>query len=96
MEVVEVQQFNMIQGFYTAGKNIRVKVQVKPGLIGGMKLWRERFGIVWSHNGITQAVPPELWRHGNIHPAIDRFPDEFDAVLVLATQQFHPVAFVHV
>lgn len=35
MEVIEEQQFNMVRGFYTAGKNIRVKVQVKPGLIHG-------------------------------------------------------------
>lgn len=33
IEIVEEQEFNMVQGFYTAGKNIRVKVQVKPGLI---------------------------------------------------------------
>ncbi|MFP4388461.1 MAG: hydantoinase/oxoprolinase family protein, partial [Desulfococcaceae bacterium] len=33
MEVVERLQFNMVRGFYTAGRNIRVKVQVKPGLI---------------------------------------------------------------
>jgi hypothetical protein len=33
MEVVENQQFNMVKGFYTAGKNIRVKMQIKPGLI---------------------------------------------------------------
>jgi N-methylhydantoinase A/oxoprolinase/acetone carboxylase beta subunit len=33
MEVVEEQQFNMVRGFLTTGKNIRVKVQVKPGLI---------------------------------------------------------------
>lgn len=33
MEVVEQLQFNMVRGFYTAGRNIRVKVQVKPGLI---------------------------------------------------------------
>jgi N-methylhydantoinase A len=33
MEIVENQQFNMVKGFYTAGKNIRVKVQIKPGLI---------------------------------------------------------------
>lgn len=36
MEVVENQQFNqfnMVKRFYTAGKNIRVKVQIKPGLI---------------------------------------------------------------
>jgi N-methylhydantoinase A len=35
MEVVEVLQFNMVRGFNTTGKNIRVKVQVKPGLIHG-------------------------------------------------------------
>jgi N-methylhydantoinase A/oxoprolinase/acetone carboxylase beta subunit len=33
MEVLEQQQFNMVRGFVTTGKNIRVKVQVKPGLI---------------------------------------------------------------
>ena len=35
MEVVEDQEFNMVRGFYTTGKNIRIKVQVKPGLIHG-------------------------------------------------------------
>ena len=33
MEIVEDTQFNMVRGFYTAGRNIRVKVQTKPGLI---------------------------------------------------------------
>jgi N-methylhydantoinase A/oxoprolinase/acetone carboxylase beta subunit len=33
IETLENTQFNMIRGFYTTGKNIRVKVQVKPGLI---------------------------------------------------------------
>lgn len=33
MEVVENLKFNMVRGFYTSGRNIRVKVQVKPGLI---------------------------------------------------------------
>jgi len=33
MEVTESQEFNMIRDFYTTGKNIRVKVQIKPGLI---------------------------------------------------------------
>jgi len=32
-EVLEEMQFNMVRGFHTAGRNIRVKVQVKPGLI---------------------------------------------------------------
>jgi N-methylhydantoinase A/oxoprolinase/acetone carboxylase beta subunit len=34
-EIVEVLQFNMVRGFESTGKNIRVKVQVKPGLIRG-------------------------------------------------------------
>ncbi len=33
VEVVEDLQFNMVRGFYTSGKNIRIRVQVKPGLI---------------------------------------------------------------
>lgn len=33
MEVLESQQFNMVRGFRTIGKNIRMKVQIKPGLI---------------------------------------------------------------
>ena len=37
MEVTESLQFNMVRGFYTAGRNIRVKVQVKPGLIHGYR-----------------------------------------------------------
>ncbi len=32
-EVVESLEFNMVRGFYTTGKNIRIKVQVKPGII---------------------------------------------------------------
>jgi N-methylhydantoinase A len=35
MEVLEDLEFNMVRGFYTTGKNIRIKVQVKPGLIHG-------------------------------------------------------------
>ena len=35
MEVLENLEFNMVRGFNTTGKNIRVKVQVKPGLIHG-------------------------------------------------------------
>ncbi|MEE9911081.1 MAG: hydantoinase/oxoprolinase family protein [Deltaproteobacteria bacterium] len=33
MEVTESQEFNMVRDFYTTGKNIRVKIQIKPGLI---------------------------------------------------------------
>jgi N-methylhydantoinase A/oxoprolinase/acetone carboxylase beta subunit len=32
-ELLEDQQFNMVRGFHTTGKNIRIKAQVKPGLI---------------------------------------------------------------
>ncbi|UCF94224.1 MAG: hydantoinase/oxoprolinase family protein [Desulfobacterales bacterium] len=34
-EVLESMQFNMVRGFSTIGKNFRVKVQLKPGLIQG-------------------------------------------------------------
>jgi len=42
-EIIEDQEFNMVRGFYTTGKNIRLKAQVKPGLIarfgkGGARL----------------------------------------------------------
>ena len=33
MEIIEDQVFNMVRGFYTTGKNIRIKAQIKPGLI---------------------------------------------------------------
>ena len=35
MEVLEDLEFNMVRGFYTTGKNMRIKVQAKPGLIRG-------------------------------------------------------------
>jgi len=38
IEVTEDQEFNMVKGFSTAGKNIRVKVQVKPGLIASLRM----------------------------------------------------------
>jgi len=33
MEIIEDQEFNMVRNFYTTGKNIRIKAQIKPGLI---------------------------------------------------------------
>jgi N-methylhydantoinase A/oxoprolinase/acetone carboxylase beta subunit len=33
MEILEAQEFNMVRGFSTSGKNIRLRLQVKPGLI---------------------------------------------------------------
>jgi hypothetical protein len=32
-EIIEASVFNMIRGFNTVGKNIRVRAQIKPGLI---------------------------------------------------------------
>lgn len=37
IETVEAQEFNMIREFYTTGRNIRVKVQIKPGTIADPK-----------------------------------------------------------
>lgn len=33
MELLEAQQFTMVRGFHRLGRNIRVRAQVKPGLI---------------------------------------------------------------
>ncbi len=33
MEITEDLQFNMVRGFSTTGKNVRIRAQVKPGLI---------------------------------------------------------------
>ncbi len=33
IEITEEQAFNMVRGFWTSGQNIRVKAQVKPGII---------------------------------------------------------------
>lgn len=35
MEVTEDLQFNMVRGFHTTGRNIRIRAQVQPGLIYG-------------------------------------------------------------
>jgi N-methylhydantoinase A/oxoprolinase/acetone carboxylase beta subunit len=32
MEIIESSSFNMVEGFYSAGKDIRVKCQIKPGV----------------------------------------------------------------
>lgn len=37
-EIIEESIFNMMDGFYTAGKNIRVKAQIKPGLVGDLRI----------------------------------------------------------
>ena len=36
-EIIEESSFNMVRGFYTSGKNIRVKAQIKPGLLDGIR-----------------------------------------------------------
>ncbi|MCG6910471.1 MAG: hydantoinase/oxoprolinase family protein [Deltaproteobacteria bacterium] len=35
MEVIEEMEFNIVRGFNTTGKHIRIRAQVKPGLIAG-------------------------------------------------------------
>lgn len=37
IEITEDQSFNMVRGYFTAGRNIRIKAQVKPGLISNFK-----------------------------------------------------------
>ena len=37
MEIVEEQSFQMVRGFHTTGKNMRIRAQIKPGLIYGFE-----------------------------------------------------------
>ncbi|MCK9229539.1 MAG: hydantoinase/oxoprolinase family protein [Syntrophales bacterium] len=37
MEITEDQSFNMIRGFVTTGRNIRIRAQIKPGLIASVE-----------------------------------------------------------
>lgn len=37
LEIIEKQSFNMVKGFYTCGKNLRIMTQVKPGIIYPIK-----------------------------------------------------------
>ncbi len=53
MEVVEDLQFNMVRQFYTSGKNIRVKVQVKPGLVPG---YRDLLGTIVDYCPLPGAI----------------------------------------
>lgn len=53
MEVVEDLQFNMVREFYTSGKNIRVKVQMKPGLIPG---YRGLLGAIADYCPLPGAI----------------------------------------
>lgn len=39
VDILEASSYNMVEGFFTSGKNIRVKAQVKPRLI--MNMWGE-------------------------------------------------------
>jgi len=39
VNVIEEQSFNMVRGFNTVGRNMRVKIQTTPGIL---PLWRER------------------------------------------------------
>ena len=32
-EIIEENSFNMVRGFSTSGKNMRIRAQTKPGLI---------------------------------------------------------------
>lgn len=36
--IIEEQCFNMVRGFYTVGKNIRIKAAIKPGLIDNNRI----------------------------------------------------------
>ncbi len=53
LEVIEAMSFNMVRGFYTTGRNIRVTAQVKPGLIHGYDPIAEK---IMDTNGVCHAA----------------------------------------
>ncbi len=53
-EIIEESEFNMVRGFHTMGKNIRVKAQIKPGLIDGYDITQ---GNTESYAGVENPAP---------------------------------------
>ncbi len=53
MEVVEDIQLNMVRGFYTSGRNIRIKVQTRPGLIAE---YRELAQSMFNYCLLPEAI----------------------------------------
>jgi N-methylhydantoinase A/oxoprolinase/acetone carboxylase beta subunit len=53
LEVIEAMSFNMVRGFSTTGRNIRVLAQVKPGLIHGYDPIAEK---IIDNNGSHHAT----------------------------------------
>lgn len=51
-EIIEKQQFNMVRGFHTTGKNMRVRAQIKPGLVQG-------------YDPVTESMTRESWHLGD-------------------------------
>jgi N-methylhydantoinase A len=48
IDVLEDLEFNMVRGFRLTGKNIRIKLQVKPGLIRGYKNITDKISAKFS------------------------------------------------
>jgi len=63
MELIESLEFNMVRGFHTAGKNIRVRAQVKPGLIEGYAALVGETCAVSSADILKTSADPSLGRH---------------------------------
>jgi len=46
LDVLEELEFNMVRGFRLTGKNIRIKLQVKPGLIHNYKMITDKIAAM--------------------------------------------------
>jgi len=46
LDVLEDLEFNMVRGFRLTGKNIRIKIQVKPGLIHQYKMITDKIAAM--------------------------------------------------
>jgi N-methylhydantoinase A/oxoprolinase/acetone carboxylase beta subunit len=55
MDILENQQFNMVRGFSAAGRNIRIRAQVRPGLVSGYQVIADKLGKdIVTINGACQ------------------------------------------
>ena len=46
LDILEELEFNMVRGFRLTGKNIRIKMQVKPGLINNYKMITDKIAAM--------------------------------------------------
>ena len=64
-EIIEESSFNMVRGFLHFWKNIRVKAQIKPGLLDGIRVMK----LIKAKNKLGLVFFPAFdWAISQTHP----------------------------